>query len=127
MLRDIEVDEPATIVRQNDEDIQDSQTNRRDCEETSSKFGWASCLSGSIVKPSARKSQSRASATPHGCAALPRWDWPQPWFAPTCESPDTLVDVLTLLTGTISTVAFESLPLPSGHRFRLNEYERSSP
>ena len=33
MLRDIEVDDAATIVRQDDEDIQDSQTNRRDCEE----------------------------------------------------------------------------------------------
>ena len=33
MLRDIEVDDAATIVRQDDEDIEDSQTNRRDCEE----------------------------------------------------------------------------------------------
>jgi len=33
MLRDIEVDDSATIVRQDDENIQESQTNRRDCEE----------------------------------------------------------------------------------------------
>src|SRR5262245_59672546 len=33
ILRDIEVDDAATIVRQDNEDIQDSQTNRRDFEE----------------------------------------------------------------------------------------------
>ena len=33
MLRDSEVDDSATIVRQDNEDIQDSQTNRCDCEE----------------------------------------------------------------------------------------------
>ena len=33
MVRDIEVDDTATIVLQDDEDIEDSQTNRCDCEE----------------------------------------------------------------------------------------------
>jgi hypothetical protein len=33
MLGDIEVDDTATIVLQDDEDIEDSQTNRCDCEE----------------------------------------------------------------------------------------------
>ena len=33
MLRDIEVDDTASIVRQNNEDIEDLQANRCDCEE----------------------------------------------------------------------------------------------
>src|ERR1700757_5085324 len=103
-------------MRQDDEDIQDLQTKRRDCEEINGyqlsnmiakkrhpSLSGLSLLRHQSRNRPARKSQTLVSRAHRGYVGLPRWDWRQPWFGPTCESPNTLVGGLAFSAGTVST------------------------
>jgi hypothetical protein len=88
MLRDIEVDDAASIVRQNNEDIEDLQANRCDCEEINgyqlpsmiSKKGRPSLSRLAVLVRNQSRNRplgnlkNRVSAILYGCAGLPRWD-----------------------------------------------------
>jgi hypothetical protein len=140
MLRDIEVDNAATIVSQDDEDIQDLETKRRDCEEIN---GYQ--LSNMIAK----KRHPSLSGLPvlwHQSRNSPLGNL-EPEFqeltVDTWGSPDgiggshgshQLANLQIHLwaswlfrLGQSPPVPFESRALPSSYGFRPNEFKRRSP
>ena len=141
MLRDIKMDDPATIMRQDDEDIQDLQTNRRDCEEIN---GYR--LFNMIAKK--RHPRLRGLVVPlrHQSRNRPLGNF-EPEFqeltVDTWGSPDGIGSshrsnqlanlqihswaAWLFRLGQSPPVPFESLALPSRYGFRPNEFERSSP
>jgi hypothetical protein len=140
MLRDVEVDDAATIVRHDDEDIKDSQANCCDREEINGHQ-----LSDMIpkkrhpglcglpvlrnqsrnrpfgnLKPKLQQFSMDARRSPDGIGGNHRSD--QLVYLQTqsrASWPSRL--------GQSPPEPFESPSLPSDHRLRLNEGERSSP
>jgi hypothetical protein len=139
MLRDIKMDDAATIMRQDDEDIQDLKTNRRDCEEIN---GYQlsnmiaekrhPSLSGLSVLWHQSRNRLLGNLEPE-FQELTVDTWGSPDGIGGSHGSDQLANLQIhswaawLFRRQSPPVPFESLALPSSYGFRPNEFERSSP